>query len=766
MNQNNFSHSNNFKDKYMPYIKRWYLYLITLLVSLAGVWLYANSVTPQYKITGTLLIPDDKKGDGILKATAFSDLNMFQETKTVDNEMEILRSKDLIYSALKNLDLGTSYYYKVNGFKTEELYGNDLPIIVSIIKLDENAYKKTLQIEALNFTTFKITDGQQSWLYRYGQQINHHDYTIKVTQGPAFLKGPETLNIGFNDLYGMATEYSAGRLVINPVIKESNAIMLALTDPVPARGVDILTNLINLYNQETVKKKNTTAVNTILFIDKRLAAMEHDLSSIEGDIETYKLNNDAENAGTGAQINLTKSADYNQMLEASKVQLGIVNTIEAYLNDATNQYRVVPSTMGLTDAVLTTLISKYNDLLIERNKMMHTASAQNPLLQNLTDQIANLRVNIQQNLGIIKGGLIIQNKNLRQNLAQYDSRVRSVPKLERGLLQRSREQTVKSGLYQYLLQKREETALSLSATIPAAQVIDKPACDPTPEFPKKPLLYLYTCMFALLMPSLYIFTRQQFNFKVRDTSDVKEIPGLRILGQLSHTNVKSQVAVRDGSRTEISELFRYIRFNLGLLGQEVTPKTILVTSCIQGEGKTFFSINLGLTLAQSNKKVLILEFDLRKPDLLKKLGMKQEIGITDYLENESILLGDCIQAYEKVDNLYIMGCGKLPQNPSELLMTPRVDMLFSYLKDHFDYLIVDTSPVGSVADALSLANNVDSSIYLVRYNYTNIEQLDILRDIYENEKLKNLMVVFNDAKKENRNAYAYGSYLYAPASAD
>lgn len=753
--------SNDFKGRFVPYTNKWYVFLISLIISLAAMWLYLDYTTPEYRITSTLLIPDDKKGDGILKATAFSDLNMFQETKTVDNEMEILRSKDLIYTVLKKLNLGTSYFYDTDGFKTQELYGNEVPVKVEIIKLNKNAYVKELKIENISSNSFTLHDGLQSWVYRYGQEIWHGDYAFKVDKGPAFLTGPSTITIKFHNLTAMAAGYSAGRLMITPVIKESNTIILTLRDPVPAKGVDILTNIINIYNAENVQKKNTIAINTILFIDNRLKTMERDLSYTEGDIENYKKQNGAEDAGSGAQINLAKSAEYNQMLENSNVQLGIVNSISSYLSNSNNQFNVVPSSMGLTDPVLNSLITRFNDLQLERNRMLRSANASNPLVQNLSDQIAGLRLNIQENLSNIKKGFAIQHRLLAQNYAQYDNRIRSVPSLERGLLQRSREQGVKTNLYQYLLQKREETALSLSATIPAAQVVDKPAYDPKPAYPKSQLLLLCSGIFGLLLPAAFIFTSQQLNVKVKNTSTLKEIAGVRILGELSHNEVKSQIAVQHGSKSIISELFRYIRTNLGTLNQDWPNKVMLVTSCMKGEGKTFFSINLGLTLALLDKKVLILEFDLRKPDLLKKMEIAQKIGISDFLQGDTDHLKDCIQRYNKNENLYVLGCGSLPKNPAELLMSPRMDLLFDRLKDQFDYIIVDTSPVGYVADAFSLARYADLSIYLVRYNYTNTQQLEILKDIYENEKLKNLMVVFNDAKKENRPAYAYGGYGYA-----
>lgn len=754
---------NKFRSNIMPYLSGWYLFLISMVICLTAAWAYLNYVTPLYKITSTLQIPDDKKGDGILKATAFSDLNMFQETKTVDNEMEVLRSKDLIYKVFEKLNMGTAYFDE-SGITTKELYGDERPFNITINRLGKIAYQKKIYIQPYTQGKFLLKEENKTWIYNYNQVINHKDYSFKVEKGPARTDSETPILIQFKNLTRLAASYSAGLLQVNPVVKESNTLTLSLVDAVPDRGIDILNNIISTYNAENVVKKNITAVNTILFIDKRLHDLEQDLSFTEGDIETFKQKNGAAEINASTQVNLTKSAEYGQLIEESNTQLGMVKSIEAYLKSSANQYNAVPSTMGLKDPTLNTLVSRFNDLQLERNRMLSSANLANPLVQNLSSQIASLRVNIMENLQNIKKGFSIGHKLLSDNSAQYDSRIRSVPSIERGLLQRSREQGVKTNLYQYLLQKREETALSLSATIPSSQLVDKPAANPTAEFPKQQLTYLFAIIAGLFMPGIFIFLKDKFSLKIKDQSSLLNIKGVKILGELCHNNEdKNAVVISNGSNTNISELFRYIRSNIGFLNQGTQHKTILVTSSMKGEGKTFFSLNLGLTLAMLNKRVLIMEFDLRKPDLLKNMNMEQTLGINDFLTGNTNSPAECVQPYSESENLFVMGSGTKTINPAELLADKRLDLLFKWCKTEFDYIVLDTSPVGAVADAFSLAKYAELSIYIVRYNYTNTEQLSILRDIYDNDKLNNLMVVFNDAKKENRTAYAYGSYGYASA---
>src|SRR5690606_25978456 len=334
--------------------------------------------------------------------------------------------------------------------------------------------------------------------------------------------------------------------------------------------------------------------------------------------------------------------------------------------------------------------------------------------------------NILENLSTIKNGITIERNNFQRNYSQYNRKSRSVPTIERGLLERSREQTVNTGLYQYLLQKREETALSLSTTVPTSQVIDKPAYNTTPVAPKSAILYLCAFFFGALIPAGIIYARGLFNNKVRDARTI-ELTGARLLGELSHNLDKSTNVFQADHRSTISELFRYIRMNLGFMTNQL-HKVILVTSSMKGEGKTFFSINLATTLGMRNKKVVVIEFDLRRPALLKKLNLTSTLGVTDYLQSDDFSIDDIIQPSLQAENVSVIGCGPIPESPAEVMMSPKVSMLIDELKNRFDYIIIDTSPVGQVADAFTLAPYADVSIYLVRYNYTNNYQLAILKD--------------------------------------
>ncbi|HEY0668406.1 MAG TPA: polysaccharide biosynthesis tyrosine autokinase [Sphingobacteriaceae bacterium] len=754
--QKSFLTKEDSNDNLALYFKYWYVFVAAILLSLGLAYLYVSNAERFYKVTSTLLIQNDIKGVGLLKGTAFSDLDMFHSAKTVDNEMEVLRSRDLIYKTLKHLSLETSY--KIDGgISGKELYGKTLPVQVIVRQLNHKAYSQKLNLTIKDNNSFILQNNEKKVTYNFNQLINGPGYSITVIKGPAFDLESPVIKLQFKNLQAMAENYSLSALTILPIVKDANTVVISLLDNIPQRGMDILNTLITTYNEENINTKNLVARNTIRFIDQRLKDLTSELSAVEQGVESYKQKNRITNMNADADINLKTSGSYDQELAASQLQLDLITSLEGYLNQEDSRYELVPSTLGLKDITLSSLISRYNDMQIERQRLLRNNNLSNPLILNINEQLAGLKSSLQENLRNVKRGLTLEKNNLSRKSNQYESMVRNVPVVERGLLELSRDQSVKAGIYQYLLQKREETALSLSATIPTSQVIDEPAYNSTPAKPKTALIYVCSLFAGFILPVFFFYSKDKLNTKVQDAKDVQLINGTRILGELSHKEENNTVVVRKGSRTTISELFRYIRSNLGFINSNSHSQVLLVTSGTKGEGKTFFSINLGITLSMINKRVIIIEFDLRKPDLIKGINMRYESGLTDYLGDNDVNINHLIRPSGVSPNLFVLGCGKLPDDPSELLMSPKIKLLFDELREQFDYIIVDTSPVGQVADAFSLAPYVDASIYLIRYNFTEKVQLSVLDDICENKKFKNLMVVFNDAKKENMKSYGYGS---------
>ncbi len=745
----------------LNYAKYWYFFLITIVVSIGLAYLYLQIKTPKYSITSTMLIQDDKAGDGMLKGTAFSDLQMFKTAKTVENEIEVLRSKDLLYKVLKTLSFETNYSVK-RTLGTEELYGETLPVKIITYKLMHPAFAKKLSLTIKDDERFVWEDNGKRIIYRFNQLISLPGYTIRVEKGPAFKAEKDPIDIKFNNLKSLSEAYSASILSVAPTVKDGNTILLSLTDAVPQRGIDFLNTLIEAYNLQDINNKSIMARNTIKFIDNRLKYLTEDLDVVERDVENYKRQNRVTNISADAQIALQNSGDYTQQLANSEVQLNLIRSLESYINQPDNGFGLVPSTLGLKDLTLNDLINKYNNLQMERQQLLRTANDKNPLVVNISDQLANLKVSMRENLRNIKRALLVERNNLNSMSSMLESKVRQVPVIERGLLERSREQSVKQSLYHYLLQKREETELSMSAMMPTSQVVDKPASTNMPVSPKGQLIYLCSLILGAVIPVGFIYCKDKLSTTVKDVTELDLIPGARVLGELSHKGKRETIVVGKGSRTTISELFRYIRNNLHFLNKGMQNQVLLVTSTVKGEGKTFFSINLGITLSLTDKKVCMLEFDLRKPDLLNGLKLNFDKGLSDFLISDKVNLDDIIHPSNISPNLSVIGCGPMPENPAELLLGHRLHLLFELLRKKFDYIIVDTSPVGQVADAFSLAGYADASIYLVRYNYTNKFQLKILQDICENNRFNNPLIVFNDIKETKQSyGYGYGKHVYS-----
>ncbi|WP_432709921.1 GumC family protein [Pedobacter sp.] len=754
------NNNQDFMVQVVKYAKYWYLFLLALMISLGCAWLYLQITVSKYKVTSTLLVQDDSKGDGLLKGTAFSDLNMFRTSKSVDDEMEVMRSRDLIYKVLKDLKMNVNYFHNLP-LKKKELYGKSLPMEVVVKELSDEAYKLKLTLTSINDNQFIFGEKGKETIYKFGSKIVRPEFSIVVLKGPKFKVGDKTLHVGFVDLNVLAQNYSASGLIVLPVVKGANTVVMSVLDAIPQRGVDLLTSLIYRYNMENVSNKNLMALNTIKFIDSKLKVLTTNLSGAEHDVENYKRNNKVTELSVNAQMNLESSGSYNEQLSTSEVQLNLIQSIISYLKNGNSEFGLVPSTLGIKEPTLLSLIERFNSLQIERQRLLRNNSASNPLVVNLTEQLNGMKSSILENLNTIKKGLLLEQNTLKNKTHQFAAELNSVPVIERGLIERSREQSVKTTLYQYLLQKREETELSLSATIPTSQVIARPGYDPNPAKPRVALVYMLGMFAGFFAPFSILYVKDKMNDKIEDIHDIEYIAANgKILGELSHKTIGASIVVHKGKSTTISELFRYIRSNLQFMNTKGSNKVLLVTSTTKGEGKTFFSINLGITLSLIEQKVVILEFDLRKPDLLNNMNLKAKIGLSEYLKSEKADIEDMLIKAPQSDNLYVIGCGEISDSPSEILQSPKLKILFHELKKRFDYIIVDTSPVGHVSDAFELSEYADSSIYLVRYNYTNKTDLAIFEGICESRRLVNPMIVLNDAKKGNRSSYRYGGYAY------
>jgi len=651
---------------------------------------------------------------------------------------------------VSELSLNTLYYLD-GSFKDTEIFGKDVPIRVIFEKEGPSLYGEELIIQINDGQTFTLKDNTTASKYKFGQTIrrNYGEFTVIKSEN---FHNTSPIKVKVAKSSSLAGSIRAS-LVINSVSEDTDVLKLSLQTPVPQKGVAILNKLIEVANKEELEDKNRIANNTIKFIDERLKFLTQDLTGVEKSVEALKQQNTLTDVGSNAQMYLEKSGASSQQLADAEIQLNVLQSLERYINQS-NGRELVPSSLGIQDVTLSGLISKYNELQLERQRILRTAQEGNPVVTNIDQQLTGLQGSIRENLNNIRRSLEITRNNYRANTSEFESKIRTVPSVERELQQIQRDQSVKQNLYLYLLQKREESSLALAATVNNSRIIENVNVNPIPVSPKKQLIYLCAFVIGIGLPVVGIYTKDLLNNKVQGTRDISQYTDIKILGEISHSEVKGNLVVKPNSRTTISELFRLIRTNLNFYTADINNKVILVTSTMSGEGKTFFCANLGSTLALTNKKVVILEFDLRSPKLLDGLEVSNNVGITNFIMEADTSIEELVKPINGTPNLYVIAAGEVTTNPSELLLHERVGRLIAELRESFDYIILDTSPVGQVADAFSLVPYTDSSIYLIRHNYTLKNHLQILNEM--SERLKNPMIVLNDAEINNYNGYGYG----------
>ncbi|MEX2592068.1 MAG: GNVR domain-containing protein [Anditalea sp.] len=754
--------SKSFKVIVLKYLRYWYWYLLGVILSFSLAYAYVQYATPEYPIASTILINASSKGSDFTQNAVYSDLENYQSIKLVENETEVLKSVSLMKLALEELDFNVSYFGKDNFLRDKESFGAQVPIKVVLHEYDSMAFfdkemNTTFRIHIINEKGFELEDEAENREYHeFGDEIADQfgNFSIQASKSLTF---PTTIIIKFNNPYALAGRYSS-KLDVFLVNKLASVVRISLTDPVPQKGMLVLSKLIEIYNKEAVRNKNQTAMNTISFIDEQLTELTLELRNIEQKVGAFKRENKITQLSSDAQqYSYNSNLSKNQLSEYT-IQLDILKSIEKYLMDQEVDYQAVPSSLTIQDQTLQNLISKFNELHMDRERMLRTTQPSNPLILNLDQQLTSFKRNILENIKNIQSGLEISRNNLLDRSNQLDIQSQKVPEIERRLLEISRQQEIKQEHYTYLIEKKEEAALSLAATtVSNSRIIDPAMAGNKPVKPNKMLILGFAFIMGLGVPVGFVFAKHQLSDKILLKEDVVSRTNITFLGEISRNPGKKPIAISENLRSPVAEQFRLVRTNLQFALPSHDNKIILVTSSLSGEGKTFFSLNLGISLSMVGKKVAVCEFDLRKPALMDYLDIEYELGISDYLQSDDVTISDLINRhkghYGKMD---LFGCGNIPENPSELMLIPKVGYFIEQLKAHYDVIIIDSAPVGQVADAFSLSKFVDITVYLMRYNYTSISMIDFLNENFQDKKLRNPAIVLNDGKPQL--GYGYGYY--------
>ncbi|RZK44899.1 MAG: polysaccharide biosynthesis tyrosine autokinase, partial [Hymenobacter sp.] len=731
------------------------------VIALAVAYTYLRYyAVAEYEISSTLLIKNESSKPELSGLGGMGGAGISGGANDLNNEVQVLKSKSLMERVVNDLSFFASYYIK-GKIRDIEVYGKTSPITIVISKLNPLTYGKRIIIHLKPNNDFSLTEegAQTSTTHKLGQLITkpYGSFTVIATPYISEANKPfsKDILVQFNDIKGVAAGLN-GALTIVPVSKESTILAVSLVDAVPERGKDVINKLIEIYNREALEYKNRNATNTINFLDERLRGITSELSGVERGVEKFKKQNDVADVSSQASNYITQASTYNKQLSDWAIQIDVLESIENYLNKTSGQYSMVPSSLGIQDPTLVGLIEKFNGLQLERERMLRTTEVDNPLVQNINEQLANLRTNILENLQNIKRGLVITSRNLKASSGQFQSQIKKVPSIERELLEINRQQAVKQTLYSFLLQKREEAGLELAATVSNSRIIDPALSGNYPVAPNAQMVYLMALLLGLSIPFLAIYIKELMNDKIQNTQDIEQLTATPILGEILLNNKRETLVVTKSNRSPIAEMFRLIRANLNYLMFKKDNKVILVTSSMSGEGKTFFSLNFAASLLLIDKKVILLELDLRNSDLSHVLGISDSLGVTDYLSSDRVVISDIIQQSAVVPGLSVIGSGPRPVNPAELLLSAKLAYLIEELRESYDYIILDTAPVGKVSDVFGLTPLIDSGIYLIRCNYTYKRMVNIVDSIYRSNKINNMMIVVNGTKAIDSDSYGYG----------
>ena len=569
------------------------------------------------------------------------------------------------------------------------------------------------------------------------------------------IKIGESININSYSSRSLIDSY-CNSIKVGAVNKKSNAINVSTVSECPKKSEVVLDKLIEMYNQDAVLDKNLIATSTAAFIQERIKLIGSELLDVELDVENYKKKNKLTDITTDAELFLKSESEYDTKLAELETQVNLVSYIEAYVKDNKHQYDLVPANLGIEDKSLLILIQDYNKTLLDRMKILRTTNDKNPVLTQMEQQLKELRSSIIVSIGSIKEGLKITKRDVVGKTNQFTSRINGVPTQERELTEIIRQKEIKSKLYLFLLQKREENELSLASTIPSAKTINSAYTTLSPVAPKRMTIYLFALVFGLILPLVYLYVVDLLNNKILDSKELKRLVKVPYLGSIGLKKDSDVVVVREGRTTPIVEMFRIIRTNMQFMLAGKESPVILVTSSISGEGKSFTSINMAMSFALMKKKVILVGLDIRSPMLGDYLHLSKEKGITMYISDESYNASDIIAQSNLHPYLDVIPAGPVPPNPAELIMNHRLDDLFQQLRGMYDYIIVDSAPIGLVSDTYLLNRLVDNCIYVARQNYTPREASSLINEIYEHKRLSGMGIVLNGTNENSGYGYGYG----------
>ena len=773
----------DFATLYRTIVLNWYWFVLSLIIFGSLGAIYLRYTTPMYQSTAKLLIKDEsgsnRRGQSLQN---MSNLGIISNSTGIDNEMEILTSHSLAEDAIRDLKLYVNYSTK-GRVKDVILYRNQ-PLNVDVDPEHLEKLNAPIDLTITKDSIFYIVSG--TYYVPKNDNSNEGPYSInrKITNLPATianragiitissnyghtLKNSDVLNVSILSPRMAANKYTS-ELQVSQTAKSTSIAQLQLTDEVPQRSLDYLKQLAIVYNRQANEDKNTIALRTDKFINDRLSKINTELGKTEGELQNYKQKNGIVELQMNAGNSVANQNNSELKLADVETQIELFNTIAREVESSSrNLTQVIPSNVGLDDQSSTSLINKYNELVLERNRLLRSASESSPVVEPLTAQIRELNGNIRRAIAAARQNLLIQRDAVSAQVNKYNGQVAETPQQERMLTQIDRQQEVKSGLYLMLLQKREENSISLAATADKGKLIDDPQLVGKIS-PKSTSIMMVALLIGLVIPVLVILVLQFFRYKIEGHDDVARLTKLPIIADVAVASNKAKgkadIVVHENQNNQMEEIFRSMRTNLQFMLKE-GQKVVLFTSSTSGEGKTFNAANLSVSFGLLGKKVILVGLDIRRPRLAELFGINDhKHGITNLLVKDNPTaeeLQEQILPSGVNKNLDLLMAGPIPPNPAELIARNSLDIIINLLKEKYDYIMIDTAPVGLVTDTLQIARVVDASIYMCRADYTPKSSFNLINALANENKFPNMAIVLNGidmSKRKYSYYYGYGGY--------